>query len=156
MKFRQAFRGFVRNLTEWAWAHEIETTAGIARIRKMHADAASGKAMVDMDIDPAAQEYILKVLASILVDCENYREAKLVVQGSGQEVVVTILKSTGKTPNEKRLEAEAEIAKQRTVIAGLEAQLKSLQEKPLHYVVDKHTEESKQHTPSYTGELWGD
>ena len=122
MKFKQAFKIFVRNLTAWAWQHEIDCTAGIVQIAAIHSEGS--KAQIDLEFSPEMEEYLVKCLAGMLVGCENYREAKLVLlDGSGQEIIVTIMKGNGKTPHQKRQEAEAEVERQKQRIKELEADL---------------------------------
>lgn len=126
MKFKQAFKEFVRNLTSWAWQHEVDCTASIVRIKSMQAEGSNAK--VDLEFSPEVSEYFVKALAGILVGCDNYREAKLVVVDSGQEIIVTIQKGNGKTPHQKRQEAETEIEKQKLVIDKLKRELAALKE----------------------------
>lgn len=80
--------------------------ASIASIEELH--ATPGKLEVHIKQHPAMRAAIAKSFAYMVADAPNYTEMKFDMRGSDQWITVTVQKDTGKTPHQKRQEAEAE------------------------------------------------
>lgn len=63
---------------------------------------------IKVGVKPWATALIVESLGETLRDATNYVE--MTCQHNGREIVVTLIRKDGKTPHEKRLEAEARVA----------------------------------------------
>lgn len=85
---------------------------GFVHLRELH--ATDNQAIAGFAMDPAFQALLIRTLAEIVKDAPNYVEATFHAReevDSTQNVVVTVQKIKGKTPNQKRIEAEEQITK---------------------------------------------
>jgi hypothetical protein len=78
---------------------------GLANLEELHATKSKMEAHIKQH--PALRVLVARTFASMVADSPNYTEAKFNIRDTEDWITVTVQKANGKTPHEKRLEAEA-------------------------------------------------
>lgn len=99
---------------------EIENS--MALLTELHATEGAMEAHIRQR--PELSAYVAKCFAAAVMNSPNYTEMRFVpAVSNGTCITVTVKKHDGKTPHEKRIEAEQEAAKLRAKLAEKQAEL---------------------------------
>lgn len=110
MKRHSLLKRIVRELTAWAWQHELNCTDSMVKLRSMSMDEQG----LDMTIQqqPELAQYVGKCFAAMVFDSPNYTEMYFDINSKFRDkyqgITVHVQKVNGQTPHQLRLKAEQE------------------------------------------------